>query len=69
MSSIIFNAASDDAALTAYIDAAGPILGLTIAPDWQADVLFHLKAIAVAATLVQAYPLDEAMEPAPLFQA
>ncbi|WP_246725408.1 DUF4089 domain-containing protein [Beijerinckia sp. L45] len=59
----------DDAALGGYIDAAAPMLGLIVAADWRPDVLLHLKAITAAARLVQAYPLDDALEPAPVYRA
>ena len=59
----------DDRTLRAYIDTAADMLGLTIAPDWQEPVLFHLKAITAAANLVEAFPLDDAIEVAPVFQA
>lgn len=68
MSSII-QKISDDLALGAYLDASATVLGLTVAPDWRPTVLFHLKAIAAAAAVVQGYPLDQAVEPAPVFQA
>jgi hypothetical protein len=68
MSSIIKQEMPDDAALGAYIDAAAPVLGLIVSGDWRRDVLLHLKTITAAARLVQAYPLDEALETAPVFR-
>ena len=58
----------DDATIAGMVAAAAPLLGLTIAPEWQAAVAQNLKTVAAAAALVLDFPLDEALEPAPVFR-
>lgn len=59
---------ADDAhALEAHLDAATALLGLTVASDWRPSVLAHLSATMAAARLVEAFPLDDEAEPAPIF--
>ncbi len=50
-----------------YLDAALALQGLPIAPDWRAGVLAHFEAIAKAAALVLAVPLDDEVEAAPIY--
>ena len=50
-----------------YLDAALAQQGLPIAPEWQAGVLAHFEAIAKAAALVLAVPLDDEVEAAPIY--
>ena len=50
-----------------YLDAALALQGLPIAPDWRAGVLAHFEAIAKAAELVLAVPLDDEVEAAPIY--
>ncbi len=50
-----------------YLDAAAALQGLTIAPEWRAAVLAHFEAIAKAATLVLAIPLEDEIEAAPVY--
>ncbi len=59
----------NDAAFEAAIESAAALLGLPIEPDWRADVLVHLKTITAAALFVEAYPMPEESEPAPVFTA
>ena len=59
----------DDATLEAVVDGTGALLRLSIAPEWRGDVLFHLKTIMAAARFVEAYPLDDEREAAPVFRA
>jgi hypothetical protein len=51
----------------AALDAAARLLGLSVEPAWRAEILFHMKVIAEAVQLVGEFPLDEAIEPAPVF--
>ena len=64
--------ASDDGAedpLAVLVDALAIVHGLTIEPEWRPAVLANMSAIAQAARLVMAYPLDDADEAAPVFAA
>ena len=58
----------DEAGPDRLIDAAG-VLGLTIAPEWRAEVRGHLAVMLRLAGQVTAFPLDDAAEPAPVFVA
>ena len=58
---------SDDV-LAASLDAATGLLGLTIAPEWRAEVVAHMKVIGAAAQLLADFPLDEEAAPAPVFR-
>lgn len=44
------------------------VMGLTIAPEWQASVVANMQATARAAALVLSFPLEEHIEPAPVFE-
>ena len=59
----------DDAALARIMDATAPLLGIAIEPAWRDAVVANLKAVSAAARLVQAFPLDDELEPAPVFRA
>jgi Protein of unknown function (DUF4089) len=59
-------AASDIAALVA---ASARALGLAIDPAWEANVSFNLQLILRHAALVDAFPLPDDAEPAPIFHA
>ena len=59
----------DDRTVGAFVDAAAPILGLAIDPAWRDGVIGNLKAVASAAGLVLAFPLEDELEPAPVFGA
>ena len=58
-----------DADLEAMLDAAAVLMRLPIAPEWRADVLVHLRTVTAAAQLVEAFPLPDEREPAPVFAA
>ena len=58
-----------DATLEAVVDSAAALLRLSIAPEWREDVMFHLRTIMAAAQFVEAYPLDDEREAAPVFVA
>ena len=53
----------------AVLDALAPVLGLAVDPAWRGGVTAHWLAIQAAARLVLDFPLDDAVEPAPVFRA
>ena len=59
----------DDATAGAVIDAAAALHGIPLDPAWHADAAANLKAIAGAFRLVAEFPLDDELEPAPVFRA
>ncbi|RVU15787.1 DUF4089 domain-containing protein [Methylobacterium oryzihabitans] len=59
----------DPAALGAYVDAAAPLLGLAIAPDWHEGVVAHLSAILAAGARFDGFALPDEAEAAPVFEA
>ena len=59
----------DDDAAGAIVDAMGSMLGIAIDPDWRPAVAANLKATANAARLVLDFPLDDEVEPSPVFSA
>jgi 1-carboxybiuret hydrolase subunit AtzG-like protein len=52
----------------AYVDAAAAALGLPLAPAHRPGVIANMERIAGLALLVMELPLDEATEPAPVFE-
>ncbi|MGF1529603.1 MAG: DUF4089 domain-containing protein, partial [Candidatus Competibacterales bacterium] len=48
-------------------DTTAPALGLAIPPEARGSVLRFLDFSARMAAFVQAFPLDDALEPAPVF--
>ena len=59
----------DDQALGSIVDATSPLLGIAILPEWRDAVVANLRATAAAARLVEEFPLDDELEPAPVFRA
>lgn len=59
----------DDAAAAAIVDAMGPMLGIEVDPAWRDAVVTSLKATANAARLVLDFPLEDELDPAPVFRA
>ena len=51
----------------AHLAAMAPTMGLTIDPAWQDTVIANLKATAGMAALIGSFPLDNHVEPAPVF--
>ncbi|AXS40936.1 DUF4089 domain-containing protein [Breoghania sp. L-A4] len=43
------------------------VMGLTIEEDWRPSVVANMAATAAAAALVLDFPLDDEIEPAPVF--
>lgn len=57
-----------DEAAGAVVDAMVPLLGIPMDPEWRAAVVANVKATAAAARLVLDFPLDDEVEPAPVFR-
>jgi hypothetical protein len=53
----------------AWIAAMGPIMGLTIAPEFRPGVVANLSIAARFAELLTDFPLHDESEPAPVFRA
>ncbi len=52
-----------------YIDAAARLLGLPLGAASRPDVKAHLATILALGALVDAFPLPDDAEPAPIFRA
>jgi hypothetical protein len=52
----------------ALIDAAAPMLQLTIAPEYRAGIKQNLKTAAKMAALLDKFKLEDDAEPAPVFR-
>jgi Protein of unknown function (DUF4089) len=61
--------ALDAASLKLQIDGAIASAGLRIEPEWRPGIDAHFEAIAKAAALVIELPLDDELDPAPVFAA
>jgi hypothetical protein len=59
----------DSVSLKLQVDAAISSAGLTIEPEWRAGIDAHFEAIARAAVFVMEFPLDDELDPAPVFSA
>jgi hypothetical protein len=59
--------AADDPDLGAFVDAAARLLGIAVEPSWREGVVANLAVTARAARLVAEFPLDDELEPAPVF--
>ena len=53
----------------AYAALAAPLLGLELDPAWMPPVTANLRVLAAAAELVAGFPLPDAVEAAPRFEA
>jgi hypothetical protein len=51
----------------AHAEAMARALGLTIPAEWEPTVVANVKATAAAAELLLAFPLEDHIEPAPVF--
>ena len=51
----------------AALDAALVLLGLAIEPEWREAILAHMKITGEAAALLLDFPLDDELEPAPVY--
>jgi hypothetical protein len=52
----------------AYVDHMAAVLDLPIDPEWRPTVVMTLAATAKIAALVTEFPLDDRIEPAPVFE-
>ncbi|PPE78663.1 DUF4089 domain-containing protein [Kaistia algarum] len=52
----------------AHVAHMASVMGLEIQPEWRASVVANMAATARAASLVVDFPLEEAIEPAPVFE-
>jgi hypothetical protein len=59
----------DEAALDALIDAGTAVLGIDMKPEWRVAVRMHLAISLGHAAAVLAAPLDDHLDPAPVFRA
>ena len=58
----------NDTDIDAFMDAAGPLLGLAIDPAWRAGVRANLLVLFAQAHRLAAVPLPDEAEPAPVFR-
>ncbi len=58
----------DDQSLDALIDAAAPLLGLTLDVAWREAVRTHLGISLRHGLAVAAFDLPDELDPAPLFR-
>ena len=59
----------DDETARAIVDAMAPMLGIAVDPAWREAVVTSFQATANAARLVLDFPLEDELEPAPVFRA
>jgi len=52
----------------AYVDAAAPLLGIQITPEWRAQVVVHLAIAAEQAKLLLSADIGDEAEPAPVYR-
>jgi hypothetical protein len=52
----------------AHADHMAKVMRLTIRPEWLPTVVGHLVVTAAAAELILSFPLDDHVEPAPVFE-
>ena len=53
----------------AHVRHMAGVVGLDIRPEWRPGVVAHVAATARMAALVLAMSLDDAVEPAPVYEA
>jgi hypothetical protein len=61
--------ALDKGTLKLQLDAAIASAGLKVELEWRASIDAHFEAIARAAALVMEFPLEDELDPAPVFAA
>ena len=59
----------DTARWDAWIDAMEPVLGLSVPTEYRPGVRLNLSIAARFAELVEAFPLPDETDPAPVFSA
>ncbi len=52
-----------------HVDHMAAVMGLAIDPAWRQSVVDNMAATAAVAELVLSFPLDDHVEPAPVFEA
>jgi hypothetical protein len=52
----------------ATLNAAVGLLGLAIDPTWRSAILTHMKVTGAAAALILEFPLEDEINPAPVFR-
>ncbi len=60
--------ASPNELALAMLEAMAPVLGLSVDAAWRDGVVVNLMTLAAMAKLVQDFPLDEEIEPAPVYR-
>lgn len=60
---------TDDEALSAWCDAMAALLDLPVARADRSEILANLRLIARQIAIVAEVPLDNLVEPAPVFRA
>lgn len=58
-----------DADLDTFITANAAALGLTISPEWRDAVRANLVVTLRMGAMVDSFPLEDELEPAPVFAA
>lgn len=61
--------AKPDETLDAFIEAAARALSLPVEPEWKPAIRANLEMTLKHAALVEAFPLPDEAEPAPIFRA
>ena len=51
-----------------YVDRAAPVAGLVIAPEHRPGVIRNLAIALELGALIMEFPLDEVVEPVPVFR-
>jgi hypothetical protein len=52
----------------AHVNHMAAAMGLEIPPEWRASVVDNMAATEAIAELVLSFPLDDDVEPAPVFE-
>ncbi len=60
---------TNDADLDALIDAGTALLGITVDPAWRDAIRTNLAVTLSLAATVDAFPLPDDADPAPVFRA
>jgi hypothetical protein len=61
--------ALDKDTLKLQVDAAIASTGLKVEPEWRASIDAHFETIAKAAVSIMEFPLEDELDPAPVFCA
>jgi len=55
-------------ALAERLEAMGALIGLAVDPAYRTDVAWYLAELLEAADLLAGLPLDDTIEPSPIFR-